>query len=817
MVGVLVGWVRCAAGPPAAPGVEGVAALLGRAVGGAVEPDELVWEGSTGALGDAFLGRPVLFLAARGDGPRDLFRARVRMGREGRPVSVLTFRDLTDTPLGDEAQLVARGHRAAFVTTSAGAIQSVTVLDLDGHPVGELPLGRRLMAYVEGWLDAATLRGVARTELVFGRPPPALDLELRGELLVLALGAERRPAALALAEPGLPLDTGGANEFAAEAWSIPRTDKPFAHFAIDVARELLGTEVADTLKALVFDARSGLVRAAHGPAPSAEPGGAAPGPLEATHPAGWPPARIAPLFKHPLEHEGEWRAPEVGWLPPSIGAPGDGAGSEPYLLETTIRPDPAEPFALVRMVAIDTRQLELAIEAGFEEPRPLTGPPGRGRIPKDRRERAVAAFNGAFQTKHGEYGMMVDRRLLLPPKPYAATVAVDALGVTHVGSWGGSDAVPEDFVSLRQNLDPLVEDGSVNPRGRTTWGFPLDGASYLTERSALCLTRSGHLVYAWGMETDADTLARALLLADCAYALHLDMNPGHVGFVYQSAPASGEVHTVLLAREMSIAPRRYLDASPKDFFYLTLRDTRMAPHGDLAWQPDGGEQPPPRARVAVLGAQQSRLGVDVELTAFAARRFEWRVVPGARETAGRTADASLEPADVARALAAISLGVAERKKNPRGLVLGGIVALPIREDLGILLAGPAPGALAVGLSVADQAAAGDASELPLLAEDGELRSEARRIGEARHRGAACLLADGTFVVARSRLDSSEASASALLSVGCRRVVALDRGKQLEAFVHRAGTETPPAASYDDTVLYALAIPEPGTARRLALP
>jgi hypothetical protein len=61
-------------------------------------------------------------------------------------------------------------------------------------------------------------------------------------------------------------------------------------------------------------------------------------------------------------------------------------------------------------------------------------------------------------------------------------------------------------------------------------------------------------------------------------------------------------------------------------------------------------------------------------------------------------------------------------------------------------------------------------------------------------------------VAVARHDSSDALASALLRVGCKDVVELDRGSHHPSFVHRAGGTTPPMASYETSVLYALGRP-----------
>src|SRR5262249_32981651 len=82
--------------------IEALAAWLGRAAKASVAPDEVHWEPTRGALGDALLGRSVLFLAAAGGvGQRDVYRARVRVSPEGQPVEIEALRNLTETPVGD--------------------------------------------------------------------------------------------------------------------------------------------------------------------------------------------------------------------------------------------------------------------------------------------------------------------------------------------------------------------------------------------------------------------------------------------------------------------------------------------------------------------------------------------------------------------------------------------------------------------------------------------------------------------------------------------------------------------------------------------
>jgi len=121
----LLGRLRAPLPPPRT--AEGVAAMLGAEVSGEVRADDFVWEERSGFFSDMILGRRVLFLARRPggapDATGDLFRARVRLTRAGRPLGMSGARNLTESALGDDRDLVARGRHAAFVTMSSGVVQ----------------------------------------------------------------------------------------------------------------------------------------------------------------------------------------------------------------------------------------------------------------------------------------------------------------------------------------------------------------------------------------------------------------------------------------------------------------------------------------------------------------------------------------------------------------------------------------------------------------------------------------------------------------------------------------------------------------------
>ncbi len=78
-----------------------------------------------------------------------------------------------------------------------------------------------------------------------------------------------------------------------------------------------------------------------------------------------------------------------------------------------------------------------------------------------------------------------------------------------------------------------------------------------------------------------------------------------------------------------------------------------------------------------------------------------------------------------------------------------------------------------------------------------------------------MLKDGTLLVATARAESDKPIAEALLACNCRRILGFNRGTQVDAFVHVAGSQNPPRANYGNTVLYGMAIPARGTAQGFA--
>jgi len=775
------------------------------------------------------IGRWALFLArAPGDDTRDVWRARVRVSPEGSVIGVAAAYDLTSTPLGDDHELVVRGSRAAFATKAYGQEQSVTVLDLAGEGAGNkaVELADRAMAAVTSFQQTGSAEGVGRIDVTLESPARAVGLELaEGSLGMTLYGgdARREPvvtlARLDLASAEIAPAVPGAR---AETWiHLP---KRFSHWTVDTLRAVpwigpapiawLEDEALwarDVYRRATFHAggRATDVVVAADPAP----------PLLDTSQASedeahWPPPRVATIWKAPEEGEGEWVAPNLPWL---RAVPGVAAGAPCEFYRTFVRPDEDRPYSKVLLVAMDLRQLDLGMEAGVEDPEPLTGPPGAGRLPRDPAvvRRVAAAFNGAFKTEHGHYGMMVKKRVLLPPVPASATVVVLADGRVGFGTWGAERKVggilgvgDDEIVSFRQNLDPLLDHGLVNPTGRNLWGFTLPGKGAQTERSGLCVTTSGHLLYAWGDDVSATALAKAMQMAGCDYAMHLDMNPYHTGFLFTAIDdlASKKYKSQLLTPGMSIPVDRYIQYAPKDFFYVMVHDpTPQAIDGGAPWSPDGGVQPPPHWMPGIWRGRADGSHGGVELVDIEPGRVTWRVRAGTKDAPASAPLRELTGDEAHRALLAVGLGVSG-EKHPLGLATSGRMAVAVRG-------GPGAGAIAVDgdgriavVRAEDAPILGDRDdlvELPLLLWDGQAVASAS--GPVAPRVALGVTPSGQIIFARGAFASAAPLAEALLRAGCARAVSLDRGTEATALLDRAGT-APLRTRYEQSVLYAIAAP-----------
>lgn len=818
---------RCSEPEPPARSLSGLAGMLGDSVHGVVDPQSVIWEPSQGFLRETFLGRRVLFLGAENAGaPRDVYRARVRLARNGSPIAVTDVRNLTSTPHGDDVALEAAGSRAVFATLAFGRVQAISVLETLGVRDGDRPTGvldRALLA-LSALQETGSIRGVGRTDIVLDVPARAAELRLEPTRLGIDF-AERGRALIFDLEQRLLRGADGGEPYGARAVPRAHGSKAPILWAVDTVRAEVGPEPIAWLERVVFGAKDSVKKTTYSLFASREDNtlradtqNARAKVLEASSLSAtadsWPPPPIPSLWKEAKPSEGKWEPVTYGFLKAMRGLAPQAGTPAPYFYRTFIRPDPERPYSQVLLIAFDMRQLELGMQAGYEDPKPTTGPPGEGRLPRDPAiyERVVATFNGAFKSTHGEYGMMVNRRVLLPPVKGGASVIVNDKHQVGLGSWPQTDAIPADVLSFRQNLDPLVEDGIANPTGRRIWGWQLEGTSVMTQRSALCVTAAGHLYYAFAPEMDGKTLGSALAQAGCAYAVHLDMNPGHCGFVYTDVrdPRAGDMTLKLAHDDMRVAADKYARWSSKDFFYVMVRDATPRDDSKIRWLPDGGTQPPPAWIPGIFSGVKTVGSLELQLVSIEPGRVDYRARAGSQEWGGSSKNAvgrGFDDSDGGRVIAAIGLGHTTDATR-YGLADGADVLAALKPQYATLVLrdGVSPRIVPPGSAPPPLERGQQAVQLPALVLDGKILGRAHERGELRRRSALCVAPSGRVIFAQVHHDSSDALAAALSSVGCKDILELDRGSHHPSFFHRAGTPTQPMDGYQASALYLLARP-----------
>jgi len=542
-------------------------------------------------------------LARHGSDPTDVYVVETRVSPEGHLIELTDVFNVSDTSAAIERGLIVSGDRAAWLIGPDNAIGSVQYADLRSEP---RPIGRDWTALSRFQNALTNLQGTGQMQ-GFGRrafklDPPAYRVVLGFSDNALLIDADSHRIRMQT-DPPLALDP---NPWLKEQTAPKARPGNLVTWAVDRVRALpwFGDDRMQWLKAVAFDGVDhfnqivGSVTGDDGSETVREELGdlfSAPS-NDATDPeTGWPPAPMEPMLSPPLKGEGKWSSTDKD--PFILKNPG---ASSPFVY-SFIRSDRKRIYSQVFVTLWDPRQVELHAMSGTVEPISATGETGPGMVPRTPAAmgRMLAGFNGGFQAIHGEFGMMAEKVMYLPPKPFGATVAELADGSTAFGTWPEEAPVPDNIVSFRQNMTALLQEGVVNPYKRHWWGGVPPGwtEESRTVRSGLCMTKEGFIGYFYGSSVDPDVLALAMQRARCNYGIHLDMNPGHTGLEYYRAapagtlpklgrplddvceaqgPVPGMAGWEFMGRRMIRLMAlmnfpRYINTESRDFFYLTLR------------------------------------------------------------------------------------------------------------------------------------------------------------------------------------------------------------------------------------------------------
>ncbi len=243
------------------------------------------------------------------------------------------------------------------------------------------------------------------------------------------------------------------------------------------------------------------------------------------------PTPIVPPVSPALPGEGQWSP--AGRL----------VGGLPAIYETTLRPDLVHTSYVAGVAWMDTKLLKAALYSGSQIPGggPFThSAPIAGAAATS----LVAAFNAGFLMSAANGGYFTDNRTVFPLRSGAASFVVFANGTSSVGMWGRDETMTPNVVSVRQNLDLVVDGGQPVPgldaSDTTRWGATLGNRVYVW-RSGLGVTATGALVYVAGPGLNITDLADLLVRAGAIRAMELDINTDWVNLsTYQPSLPNGQ-------------------------------------------------------------------------------------------------------------------------------------------------------------------------------------------------------------------------------------------------------------------------------------
>ncbi|MCL2823292.1 MAG: hypothetical protein FWD57_04810 [Polyangiaceae bacterium] len=722
----------------------------------------LAHDGYSASLDDVHLfRRPATFRTTEGivrawkqGEPADLFRFFGRITSDGAVVGELSLYNITSTP-ADEGPFKVRNQVVAFPVRSQDGVVGIRVIDLRGDASvdDQWSAMARLQDSVTNLQQTGAMAGM-RSEF-WAVDPPLEDVEIQinaddfvevrsassvawlpavgGRAIGDAFGIDYRESVKG--QPG-NLVTWAVDRVRSTTWfgdDRMQVLKTIAFSGLDVFRRMETSVLGDSSEQEIANDLGGIV--------SRNP------PTTFTDPeTGWPPPPIEPFFKKPIENEGRWIPLENDpFIRRNPGVP-------PAFLTSFVRTDPARSYTRIYVTLWDPRQIQLHMMAGSVEPKGASGEAGPGMIPRQPEvmKRLVAGLNGGFQAMHGEWGMMGEGVIYLPPKPYSATVVAMRDGNTGFGTWPNDASIPPEIHSYRQNLTPLVMDGVINPYKRGWWGgTPPEWEDRVhTTRTGICLTKEGFIAFLYGNEIDMMPLAQAMIQTRCQYGLHMDMNPGHTGLEFYKVGPSGTLPELgrALDRKWEAANKvphmegwsfqarrmtrfmglmnfpRYIQREGRDFFYLTLRP--VLPGADI----DLGDKTVPDSEPGSETSSGLRGQIKWRTTGLPQHGFPYAIATAQIEPDGSRPDTKVLIVKIDPRMVRVSAGT--DVSSDEKVVLSISNANPVSNQLtlwmgahaGSVSSAPMEGGVAVvsGVSLGSPQAGGAVAALGIDDEDGML-------------------------------------------------------------------------------------------------
>lgn len=266
------------------------------------------------------------------------------------------------------------------------------------------------------------------------------------------------------------------------------------------------------------------------------------------------PNDIAPLIEPGIKSEGKWRA---------IAR----VRTKPIIYATSIRPLWCFGSVVATMATYNPTLVHAGLFNGNEVPAGKgwrNGTSVRGTAIRS----LIASFNGGFRFEHNPGGYISEGRTVRKMRKGYATFAIRADGFSTVGIWGQDIVDDGTWVSLRQNLPPLVDKAksSYANYDKVDWGQDFENKVY-NFRSAVCVRTDGLMMFVAIGNVNIGMLADSLVTLGCYTAMQLDINGTWPFFAtYGNFGATSRNGSTLDTRMGD--PQRHLNGSTKDFIAL---------------------------------------------------------------------------------------------------------------------------------------------------------------------------------------------------------------------------------------------------------
>lgn len=275
------------------------------------------------------------------------------------------------------------------------------------------------------------------------------------------------------------------------------------------------------------------------------------------------PVDIAPLVTPALRGEGAWR-------------PVARVRTKPMVYVSSMRPLVDCASVVATMAVYNPTLLRAALHNGGETPGG-NGWRNKDKIAERARPSLVASFNGGFRFEHKPGGYVTEGRTVRKMRKGYATFGIRTDGTSTVGVWGADMVDDGQWVSLRQNLPPLVRNGKVvyHTYTKVDWGKDFDNKVF-NFRSAVCRRSDGLLMFVAVGDVNIAMLAETLVVLGCDTGMQMDINGTWPYFAVYDGFGKPSRMGRIIDRRMG-DPNRHLVKATKDF--IALFDPATLPPG----------------------------------------------------------------------------------------------------------------------------------------------------------------------------------------------------------------------------------------------